>query len=87
MVYTLSGLAPCRTFVLERPFALLALWGIILADWHCRGKSIQQPKHLQEEITEFAGVEYWARVRSFNLGARFHYDADVDAEDELGRSQ
>ncbi|CAK8993262.1 unnamed protein product [Durusdinium trenchii] len=36
---------------------------------------------LKEEITEFAGVEYWARVRSFNLGARFHYDADVDAEE------
>ncbi|CAE7275560.1 unnamed protein product [Symbiodinium natans] len=35
---------------------------------------------LQQEPGEFAGVEYWARVRSVNLGAGFHYDEAVDAD-------
>lgn len=37
---------------------------------------------LQEDPSDFAGVEYWARVRSFNLGASFHYDSAVGAQDE-----
>ncbi|CAL1169777.1 unnamed protein product [Cladocopium goreaui] len=39
---------------------------------------------LQEDAAEFSGVEYWARVRSFNLGAAFHYDTAVDAKDVHG---
>ena len=36
---------------------------------------------LKQNPAEFAGVEYWARVRSVNLGAGFHYDEALDAED------
>ena len=36
---------------------------------------------LKQEPEDYAGVEYWARVRSVNLGAGFHYDEAVDAED------
>eukprot|EP00435_Cladocopium_sp_Y103_P011780 s1452_g3.t1 len=39
---------------------------------------------LQGDAEEFSGVEYWARVRSFNLGAAFHYDTAVDAKDVHG---
>ncbi|CAE7176758.1 unnamed protein product, partial [Symbiodinium necroappetens] len=36
---------------------------------------------LNQDPAEIAGVEYWARVRSVNLGAGFHYDEAVDADD------
>lgn len=36
---------------------------------------------LQEDSGEFAGVEYWGRVRSVNLGAGLHYDEAVDSLD------
>jgi len=39
---------------------------------------------LQEEPEDFAGIEYWSRVRSENLGAGLHYDAAEDDVDLHG---
>mmetsp|Transcript_72782 Transcript_72782/g.235311 ORF Transcript_72782/g.235311 Transcript_72782/m.235311 type:complete len:502 (-) Transcript_72782:30-1535(-) len=37
---------------------------------------------LRGSADEYAGIEYWGRVRSVNLGASLHYDQPQDAEEE-----
>lgn len=37
---------------------------------------------VREDVNDFAGVEFWGRVRSVNLGAGLHYDEVLGARDD-----